>query len=150
MSKLTFEIKSRRMPETTVAQKVIEAVDKTFANPDREDNGILTITRAEPERTHGRDLTPEQFIQTIGEFVNTQVRAVDRPDSKQYAALSEQIRREHRTLQRGIYCLAVTILETLASTPQRRIDGRNEQSCANATELVGAVDFLPDGRPWLV
>ena len=91
---------------------------------------------------HGRDLTPEQMIRVLDEHVNA--NSSDCVTDEQRG----QFARTHRTLQRGIFCYALQLIELMATV--ERTDLRNEWSKKSAQELIGAVDWLPEGRPPLV
>lgn len=71
-------------------------------------------------RSHGRDLSPKDVAEILGEFVNGY--------SHKGKEVAESVMREHRTLQRNIFCLLLDIIEQFAETPMTagHMDLRNQ------------------------
>jgi len=90
------------------------------------------------ERTHGRDLSGEDMARLLGEFVNAM-------GGDKNAQLAVAVTREHRTLQRNIFCMALDVIDGFAD--MERVDARNEQT----REMAREVQALIGGRrPWMV
>lgn len=93
------------------------------------------------DRTHGRDLSPEEMATVLDEFVNSHNNEKDLE-----AFATQVVERTHRTLQQGIMRLFVTTISKWASCD--RFDPRNEATVNLSKKMIAATGdkydrFLP-------
>lgn len=110
-----------------------------------EDGYVKAASYYKGRRSHGRDLTPEDVASILGEFVNGY--------SHKTKEVAEAVMREHRTLQRNIFCLLLDIIERFAETPMTagHMDLRNEAVLKMAREICKeGGGYYKGSRPPLV
>lgn len=88
---------------------------------------------------NGRDLSPAQLAEVLGDFANGSHR--------KGKEVGEACTREHRTLQRNIFCLCLDIVDAFADMEDNQVDLRNQGTRDEARKIK---KLTGGGRPWLV
>lgn len=102
-------------------EEFIAKVEKTAEYRQGHEDGYKKAALHYMDRkTPGGEFSAEEFARVMGEFVNG--------SSRLGKAVGEAVTREHRTLQRNVFCLCLDIVEAFADMPMdaAHMDLRNQ------------------------